>query len=338
MRTLLSLFDYSGIAAQPFADAGWNVVQWDIKDGNNVLDMDSGEYFIEYFPYDDIDGILAFPPCTDFALSGAKHWKNKDAGIVDLFGRRYPVDESVELVNRVLQVTDWFYPTDEEYDGTFFWVMENPVGRLESFFPQIGKAWYYQPWEYAGYLNPSDSVLNELDRIRRKDGKNITLEDWEFIIEWNAYTKKTGLWGSFNRDIPKKPIEPVKGAPTGSVMQRLGGKSNKTKELRSNTPTGFSEAFWQANNDWRPETWYDNYFNNEQMVETKAKAGSDKEMKLKWLIYEKLSDCCKDALPRLKKKMSTEDGYDMVASTIYSITVAEGISVQAAMAQLDSEL
>jgi hypothetical protein len=31
MKTLLSLFDYSGTWSEPFAAAGWDVIQWDIK-------------------------------------------------------------------------------------------------------------------------------------------------------------------------------------------------------------------------------------------------------------------------------------------------------------------
>ena len=36
MKTLLSLFDYSGQWSAPFADAGWTVVQVDIKHGHDI--------------------------------------------------------------------------------------------------------------------------------------------------------------------------------------------------------------------------------------------------------------------------------------------------------------
>jgi len=48
----------------------------------------------------------------------------------------------------------------------------------------------------------------------------------------------------------KKPVPPVKGAPQGSPIQRLGGKGAKTKEIRSNTPAGFAQAFFQANHNF----------------------------------------------------------------------------------------
>ena len=59
--------------------------------------------------------------------------------------------------------------------------------------------------------------------------------------------KKTGLWGKFNRDLPRNDVEPLRVCSQGSWVQRLGGKSDKTKELRSMTPLGFAYAFYAAN-------------------------------------------------------------------------------------------
>ena len=128
-----------------------------------------------------------------------------------------------------------------------FWSLENPRGRIKRFVPELGNhRLRFDPWEYAGHLNPPDHVLRTLDRIRIKDGKGITPTEADLIRRWNVYTKETFLWGNFN--LPeKKPIEPVKGSPTGTVLQRQGGRSNRTKEIRSNTPLGFAKAFYIAN-------------------------------------------------------------------------------------------
>jgi hypothetical protein len=91
----------------------------------------------------------------------------------------------------------------------FFWALENPVGRLRQF------------------LGPPLLTFNPCDY-------------------GDPYTKKTLLWGRFN--IPQKnPIEPVRVCRQGSWLQRLGGKSEKTKMLRSTTPGAFAEAFYKAN-------------------------------------------------------------------------------------------
>jgi len=95
-----------------------------------------------------------------------------------------------------------------------FWALENPVGRLKNW---LGKPkMYFNPCDYG-----------------------------------DPYTKKTCLWGVFN--IPEKsPVEPefviaANGDRYSKVHWSTGGKSDKTKELRSITPLGFAKAFMEAN-------------------------------------------------------------------------------------------
>jgi len=90
-----------------------------------------------------------------------------------------------------------------------FWALENPVGRLVHY---LGKPrLYFHPFEYG-----------------------------------DPYTKKTCLWGQFN--IPERnPVKPIRTCPQGSWLLKLGGKSEKTKRLRSITPPGFAKAFFEAN-------------------------------------------------------------------------------------------
>lgn len=90
-----------------------------------------------------------------------------------------------------------------------FWALENPVGRMRQFLgdPKL----IFDPCDYG-----------------------------------DPYTKKTLLWGKFN--IPaKNPVEPVRVCSQGSWIQKLGGKSEKTKSLRSMTPPSFAKAFFEAN-------------------------------------------------------------------------------------------
>ena len=238
---LLSLFDYSGVWGSPFAENGWDVIQWDIKidEFMDINLLDSAETVLEMF--EDVNGILAAVPCTDFAVSGAQYWKKKDAD-----GR---TAASVEMANQVFRLANLFRPTDPEYDEPFFWAMENPVGRLNTLFPHLEKPYYFNPCDFAGHLNPSPTDLRMLDLIRNKNGIDVKAIENEFVVNANAYNKKTGLWGEFNRDLFKMRIEPVKTSAQGSFTQRLGGKSAKTKEERSVTPLGFAKAFYEANKD-----------------------------------------------------------------------------------------
>jgi len=59
----------------------------------------------------------------------------------------------------------------------------------------------------------------------------------------DPYTKKTLLWGEFNEP-DKTPVEPTEGS---KLWRMYGGKSAKTKEMRSITPAGFAQAFFNAN-------------------------------------------------------------------------------------------
>jgi len=70
VKTILSLCDYSGNWAKPYADAGYNVRLIDVKTTGDL----------RLLPFDQlghVHGILAAPPCTHFAASGARWWADK---------------------------------------------------------------------------------------------------------------------------------------------------------------------------------------------------------------------------------------------------------------------
>lgn len=191
--TILSLFDFTGTWSRPYREAGYNVIQVDIKLGSDVL---------KFMPTPgcSVHGVLAAPPCTDFSVSGARWWKDKDAD-----GR---TEASLGLVDATLSLIDEVSP--------HWWALENPVGRLQRLRPQLGSPFYFQPHWYG-----------------------------------DPYTKKTGLWGSFNRNLKRRDVEPVvyeSAGKKGSWMwAKLGGTSDRTKTIRSTTPPGFARAFFDAN-------------------------------------------------------------------------------------------
>lgn len=113
-RTILSLFDHTGAWSQPYVEAGYNVLRFDIQDGYDVNDFSVG-YFVDNFDITDVYGVLAACPCTDFAVSGARHFAAKDAD-----GR---TEASKELVFQTLRTIEYFRPK--------FWALENPVSRIE---------------------------------------------------------------------------------------------------------------------------------------------------------------------------------------------------------------
>jgi hypothetical protein len=120
-RTILSLCDYSGAWSQPYRDAGYTVIQVDIKHDQDV----------RLLPFPGrVHGILAAPPCTHLASSGARWWAAKgEAALL----------ESLAVADACLRFVALGYPA--------WWVLENPIGRLAKFY---GKpAYTFDPCDYG---------------------------------------------------------------------------------------------------------------------------------------------------------------------------------------------
>lgn len=120
-KVVLSLFDLSGKWSLPWEQAGYQVFRFDIQQDPEVGDVNnfSTEFFGDWFgdfEGKDIYAILAACPCTDFAVSGARHFAAKDAD-----GRTVA---SVNLVHQTLRTIEYFKPQ--------IWAIENPVGRIEK--------------------------------------------------------------------------------------------------------------------------------------------------------------------------------------------------------------
>lgn len=226
-KTILSLFDYSGSWSKPYRDAGYDVIQVDIKHGTDVFEVmewvlcDRNPNFHCY-------GILAAPPCTDFSLSGAQYWKSKETKPADYYSdvTCLQFDSSLEMhlffVYATIEIIAQLNPV--------FYAIENPVGRIGQLVPELGKPWYFQPYWYG-----------------------------------DAYSKKTALFGKFNKPLKTTNIglfadgslemcevEPEwkissNGRKYSPMMWNNGGNNSKTKEVRSITPSGFAKSFFLAN-------------------------------------------------------------------------------------------
>ena len=69
----------------------------------------------------------------------------------------------------------------------------------------------------------------------------------EHIAPRDAYTKRTCLWTNDKFIMPE--LKPVDCETFGNSRQhrKLGGKSAKTKNIRSATPRGFAQAVFECN-------------------------------------------------------------------------------------------
>lgn len=231
---LIDLFDHSGHAAQPYRDAGWHVIQVDIKNGIDILTWDYASDITKAVELDCKIGLLAAIPCTDFACSGAKHFGEKD--------KNGDTAKSDLLVDKVYEIKSYL----ETYYWLNFWRVENPRSRIHNRHQWLGRVEHkFNPCDYAGYTDPTFAEMHELELLRGTDMKDASKEELNLVLGVGAYNKETWLWGDF-KPMKKKYIEPVWKENPG--WRLYGGKSERTKELRSIDPIGFCRAFFEANN------------------------------------------------------------------------------------------
>lgn len=123
--TILSLCDYTGIMSEPYVQAGYTVVRVDLKNGEDVRLLKD-----PVAAYGRIHGVIAQPPCTHLAGSGARWWAQKGEGALL---------EALSIVDACLRIVAVAKPK--------WWVLENPVGRLVNY---LGPADHlFHPYEYA---------------------------------------------------------------------------------------------------------------------------------------------------------------------------------------------
>jgi len=222
---VISLYDYTGIALMPWRDAGYECYAYDIvhedtqEDGINFLhaDLHNPSTLKEIAKFHDGRAMFmsCFPVCTDLAVSGAA-W----------FARKREANPNFqEEATTYAMACGWL----GEYLGCPYFV-ENPVSVLSSLWRKPDYS--FHPFEYGGYLPEDDQHPK-----------------WpEYIAPRDAYSKKTCLWTNDKFTMPtKKPVE-CQSFGNSNQHARLGGKSTKTKNIRSATPRGFAQAVFEANN------------------------------------------------------------------------------------------
>ncbi len=131
-RTVISLFDASGVMSEPWERAGYNVVRYDIQNGDDINDFNA-EMLLERHGDDNVWAVIAQPPCTDFASSGSQWWAEKDkAGLTEL---------SNELVRQTMRTLELFRPP--------VWWLENPVGRIAKLNNLPKPVLSFDPWHFG---------------------------------------------------------------------------------------------------------------------------------------------------------------------------------------------
>lgn len=224
MAVCISLYDESGNMLRPWAEKGYECHMFDLVGKpreesvgkgrliwhcSDVMLPETLAFILQLKPY----FVFGFPPCTDVAVSGAAHFEKK------FREDPFSMVKAADLAKRVAEIG--------AACGAI-WAFENPVSMLKHF---CGDPDYkFHPWEFGGYL-PEDDIHPR----------------WpEYIAPRDAYPKETWIWASKSFVFPSKA--PVYCPPGWSKQAtQLGGKSEKTKQIRSETPRGFAKAVFMAN-------------------------------------------------------------------------------------------
>ena len=126
-KIILDLCGGTGSWSKPYKDAGYDVRLITLPEHDVRL----------YEPPDNVYGVLAAPPCTHLAGSGARWWKAKG---------EEALLESLAIVDACLRIVTVTQPE--------FWCLENPVGRLVRYL-----------WAPVMYFNPCDYGVRTLRRL-----------------------------------------------------------------------------------------------------------------------------------------------------------------------------
>lgn len=217
---ILSLYDVSGLMVAPWVEAGHQAVCVDMQHPGedqtglhwklnwNILESEDelvyiGKHIVAKF-------MMAFPPCDDMAVSGAKH-----------FGKKADENPYFQLEARELALV-------ADRIGRRLGVpyaLENPVSRLATLWR--ASDYSFEPFEFGGYLPEWDIHPLYPDYIAPRD----------------AYTKATHLWTGGGYELPeKRPVKVNRSERWNKQTTALGGSSAKTKNIRSATPRGFALA------------------------------------------------------------------------------------------------
>ena len=118
-KIILDLCGGTEAWSQPYKEAGYDTRVITLPDDVRL-----------YYPPDNVYGILAAPPCTHLAGSGARWWSSKG---------EQALLEALSIVDACLRIILVSKP--------IFWCLENPVGRLIHYLGQ--PVMYFQPCEYG---------------------------------------------------------------------------------------------------------------------------------------------------------------------------------------------
>lgn len=229
MKYVVSLCDLSGVMVAPWVNAGFTAVLVDPQHPEGIHDDGKGVIRVGHVvdhpatwallrkiaPH--VIRCFGFPVCTDLAVSGSVRFLSKREADIHFQAKAMKLVHECRVIGEMLGVPYFF---------------ENPVSVISSIYRKSDFS--FHPYEFGGYL-PEDDVHPLYP---------------EYFPPRDAYGKNTHLWTGNGFTMPeKRPVEmheeQLDGQGQSKAHNKLGGKSDRTKNIRSSTPRGFAEAVYQ---------------------------------------------------------------------------------------------
>ena len=118
-KIILDLCGGTGAWSKPYQENGYDVRVVTLPDDVRL-----------FLPPKNVYGVLAAPPCTDLAGSGARWWKEKGQNALL---------EALSVVDACMRII--------LISNSKFWALENPIGRLVNYLgkPQM----YFDPCDFG---------------------------------------------------------------------------------------------------------------------------------------------------------------------------------------------
>lgn len=201
-KIILDLCGGSGSWSRPWKQAGYDV---------RVITLP--EYDVRlYEPPDEVYGILAAPPCTEFSVLNciaAPRERNEESGM--------------EIVNACLSII--------RKCKCQWWAMENPVGHLRKYMGSPTLT--FQPWEYGDPWTKHTDIWGEFNAPIKK------------YARWEDVPDKLNLYIRPNRNKPNFAY--LHKSAQKDIPQLLWASPATDADFRAITPPAFAEAFYYAN-------------------------------------------------------------------------------------------
>lgn len=201
-KIILDLCGGTGSWSRPYKAAGYDV---------RVITLP--EYDVRtYKPPENVYGILAAPPCTEFSvLNCIAAPRNRDEAA------------GMEIVNACFKIIEQCRPV--------WWAMENPVGYLRKYLG--APALTFQPWEYGDTWTKRTDIWGSF---------NLPIKIYD---NWDDVPNKLPI---YTRPGRKKPnFAYLHKSALRYIPQLQFANPITDADFRAITPPGFAQAFFRAN-------------------------------------------------------------------------------------------